>query len=200
MRKGDSGSGRNRLRAKDGVPLRIKDVARVTQGTGFRRGELDLNGTEAVGGIVTMRLGENPKKVIEAIKKKIKSLEPSLGGVKEILPIYDRTGLIQNTIQTLQDALMHEVLITILIILLFLLHLKTSFIVGAVLPLSILLTFIIMRFMGIDANIMSLAGIAIAIGNMADIGIIITENIYSRLTGNASELRGTSKPYRPSYR
>ena len=81
---------------------------------------------------------------------------------------------------------MHEVLITILIILLFLLHLKTSFIVGAVLPLSILLTFIIMRFMGIDANIMSLAGIAIAIGNMADIGIIITENIYSRLTGNAS--------------
>lgn len=166
-----------------GVPLRIKDIAEVRSGTAFRRGGLDLNGSEAVGGIVVMRLGENPRQVIDRVKEKIAQLEPSLDGIK-IKGIYDRTTLIDETVKTLSDALIQEILITILVILLFLMHLKTSMIVAAILPLSVFITFIIMRSIGLDANIMSLAGIAIAIGNMVDIGIVIAENIYRRLSEN----------------
>ncbi|MFK7823956.1 MAG: efflux RND transporter permease subunit [Oligoflexales bacterium] len=171
------------VNSKEGVPLRIKDIAEVRNGTAFRRGGLDLNGIEAVGGIVVMRLGENPRDVIEKVKEKISQLEPSLNGVK-IKPIYDRTTLIDETINTLFDALVHEILITILVIVLFLMHLKTSLVVASILPLSVYLTFIIMRHIGLDANIMSLAGIAIAIGNMVDIGIVIAENVYCRLSAN----------------
>ena len=170
------------VKSSDGVPLRIQDIAEVRNGTGFRRGGLDLNGAEAVGGIVVMRLGENPGAVIERVKEKIAQLEPSLDGIK-ITPIYDRTRLIDETIKTLSDALLHEILITILVIVLFLMHIKTSLIVASVLPLSVLVTFILMRHIQLDANIMSLAGIAIAIGNMVDIGIIIAENIYNKLAG-----------------
>ena len=169
------------VNSKDGVPLRIKDIAEVRSGTSFRRGGLDLNGAEAVGGIVVMRLGENPRAVIERVKEKISQLEPSLDGVK-IKPIYDRTTLIDETVKTLSDALLHEILITILVIVLFLMHVKTSLVVASILPLSVYMTFIIMRHIGLDANIMSLAGIAIAIGNMVDIGIVIAENVYSRLS------------------
>lgn len=169
------------VNSKDGVPLRIRDIAEVRNGTGFRRGGLDLNGTEAVGGIVVMRLGENPRTVIERVKEKIAQLEPSLDGIK-ITPIYDRTNLIDATIKTLSDALLHEILITILVIVLFLMHIKTSIIVASVLPLSVFATFIIMRHIQLDANIMSLAGIAIAIGNMVDIGIVIAENVYNKLS------------------
>ena len=165
----------------EGVPLRIKDLADVRGGTGFRRGGLDLNGAEAVGGIVVMRLGENPRAVIDRLKERIKRLEPSLDGVR-IVPIYDRTVLIDETVATLSDALLHEILITILVIILFLLHVRTSLIVASVLPLSVWVTFIFMRQINLDANIMSLAGIAIAIGNMVDMGIVIAENIYQRLT------------------
>lgn len=168
------------VNSKEGVPLRIKDIAEVRSGTAFRRGGLDLNGAEAVGGIVVMRLGENPRAVIERVKEKIAQLEPSLEGVK-ITPIYDRTTLIDETVKTLSDALLHEILITILVIVLFLMHIKTSMVVASILPLSVYVTFIIMRHIGLDANIMSLAGIAIAIGNMVDIGIVIAENVYSRL-------------------
>ena len=168
------------VNSKEGVPLRIKDIAEVRSGTAFRRGGLDLNGAEAVGGIVVMRLGENPRAVIERVKEKIAQLEPSLDGVK-ITPIYDRTTLIDETVRTLSDALLHEILITILVIVLFLMHIKTSMVVASILPLSVYVTFIIMRHIGLDANIMSLAGIAIAIGNMVDIGIVIAENVYSRL-------------------
>ena len=176
--------------SKGGVPLRIKDLASVTNGTGFRRGGLDLNGAEAVGGIVVMRLGENPRVVIERLKEKITQLEPSLNGVR-IVPIYDRTTLIDETVATLSNALLHEILITVIVIVLFLLHLKTSLIVASVLPLSVFVSFIIMRQIGLDANIMSLAGIAIAIGNMVDIGIVIAENIYQKLTENKSlDLKG----------
>ena len=171
------------INSKEGVPLRIKDVAEVRNGTAFRRGGLDLNGAEAVGGIVVMRLGENPREVIERVKEKIVQLEPSLNGIK-IKPIYDRTTLIDETISTLSEALIHEILITVLVIVLFLMHVKTSLVVASILPLSVYVTFIIMRHIGLDANIMSLAGIAIAIGNMVDIGIVIAENIYSRLSAN----------------
>lgn len=168
------------VKSTQGVPLRIEELATVSQGTAFRRGGLDLNGAEAVGGIVVMRLGENPRKVIDSVKAKIKTLEPSLDGVK-IVPIYDRTDLIDETVATLTDALLHEILITILVILLFLMHLRSSLIVASVLPLAVLMTFVLMRWTGLDANIMSLAGIAIAIGNMVDISIVYTENIYERL-------------------
>lgn len=169
--------------SKGGVPLRIKDLASVSNGTGFRRGGLDLNGAEAVGGIVVMRLGENPREVINNIKNKINQLEPSLNGVK-IVPIYDRTTLIDETVATLSEALLQEILITVLVIVLFLLHLKSSLIVASILPLAVYVSFIIMRQIGLDANIMSLAGIAIAIGNMVDISIVIAENIYQKLTEN----------------
>ena len=169
------------VNSKEGVPLRIKDLAEVSTGTAFRRGALDLNGTEAVGGIVVMRLGENPRTVIERVKKKISQLEPSLDGIS-INPIYDRTILIDETSKTLTKALEHEILITILVIIFFLMHLKTSLIVASILPLSVYVTFIIMGYIGLDANIMSLAGIAIAIGNMVDMGIVIAENIYDRLS------------------
>ncbi|MCB9229117.1 MAG: efflux RND transporter permease subunit [Deltaproteobacteria bacterium] len=167
--------------SKEGIPLRIKDIAEVRNGTAFRRGALDFDGTEAVGGIVVMRLGENPGSVIERVKQKISQLEPSLDGIK-IKAVYDRTTLIDETVRTLSDALLHEILITILVIVLFLMHIKTSLVVASVLPLSVYVSFIIMRHAGLDMNIMSLAGIAIAIGNMVDIGIVIAESIYSRIS------------------
>ena len=170
------------VNSQEGIPLRVKDIAEVRNGTAFRRGALDLNGAESVGGIVVMRLGENPRAVIKRVKEKIAKLEVSLNGMK-IEPIYDRTTLIDETVKTLSDALFHEILITIFVVVVFLMHIKTSIIVTSILPLSVLVTFIIMKQMKLDANIMSLAGIAIAIGNMVDIGIVIAENIYSRLTG-----------------
>lgn len=174
------------ISSKEGIPLRIKDLADVSNGTSFRRGALDLNGAEAVGGIVVMRLGENPRAVIERLKEKIQQLEPSLQGVK-INPVYDRTELIDETVDTLTTALNHEIWITILIIFLFLIHIRTSLIVASILPLSVLVIFIVMKHLKLDLNIMSLAGIAIAIGNMVDLGIVIAENIYRNLSNKKEE-------------
>ena len=165
---------------RDGVPLRIRDVARVQLGPDFRRGALDYNGSEAVGGVVVMRYGENPRAVIDRVKARIEQLTPSLGGVT-IKGVYDRTGLIDETIGTLTTALREEVVITGIVILLFLLHIRSSFIVAATLPVAVLLSFVAMKTFGVDANIMSLAGIAIAIGTMVDMGIIVSENIYQHL-------------------
>ncbi|NOX57194.1 MAG: efflux RND transporter permease subunit [Planctomycetes bacterium] len=166
--------------SRDGVPVRIRDVARVQLGPDFRRGAIDWNGTEAVGGVVVMRYGENPRKVIERVKEKIAAIEPALRGVK-IRAIYDRTGLIDETIGTLTEALTQEVLITMAVILLFLLHVRASLVVAVTLPIAVLMAFIAMKVFGVDANIMSLAGIAIAIGTMVDMGIIVSENIYQHL-------------------
>ncbi len=168
------------IEQRDGVPLRIKDVARVQLGPDFRRGALDYNGAEAVGGVVVMRYGENPRNVIDRVKQRIREIEPSLDGVK-IHGVYDRTGLIDETIGTLTTALQEEVLITAVVILLFLLHIRSSIIVASTLPAAVLLSFIAMKVFGVDANIMSLAGIAIAIGTMVDMGIIVSENIYQHL-------------------
>lgn len=168
------------VRTRDGIPLRIRDIGHVQLGPEFRRGAIDLNGTEAVGGVVVMRFGENPREVIDRVKAKIKQIEPSLSGVK-IRTIYDRTGLINETIGTLTEALTQEVLITAVVILLFLLHLRASLVVAVTLPIAVLLAFIAMHVFGIDANIMSLAGIAIAIGTMVDMGIIVSETIYDSL-------------------
>ncbi|REJ65714.1 MAG: AcrB/AcrD/AcrF family protein [Planctomycetota bacterium] len=165
---------------RDGVPVRVRDLAQVQTGPAFRRGALDFNGQEAVGGVVVMRYGENPREVIERVKAKIASLESELDGIK-IQGIYDRTLLIDETVATLSDALFHETLITIAVMVLFLLHVRASIVIAITLPMAVLMSFIAMKVFGVDANIMSLAGIAIAIGTMVDMGIIILENIYGGL-------------------
>ncbi|QDT16598.1 efflux RND transporter permease subunit [Alienimonas californiensis] len=173
---------------RGGVPVRLKDVADVQLGPDFRRGALDLNGAEAVGGVVVMRYGENPRAVIDRVKEKIRQIEPSLNGVT-IRGVYDRSGLIDETIATLATALWEEIAITAAVILLFLLHIRSSLTVAATLPVAVLLAFGAMRVGGVDANIMSLAGIAIAIGTMVDMGIIVSENIYQHLASWTAGVR-----------
>lgn len=165
---------------REGVPVRVRDVAQVQTGPAFRRGALDYNGEEVVGGVVVMRFGENPRDVIERVKQKITSLEPELDGIK-IEAVYDRTMLIEETVATLSSALVDETLITIAVMVLFLMHVRASIVISVTLPMAVLMSFIAMKFFGIDANIMSLAGIAIAIGTMVDMGIIVLENIYGHL-------------------
>ncbi len=166
--------------SRDGVPVRIRDLAQVQLGPDFRSGAIDLNGRESVGGIVVMRFGENPREVIERVREKLIQIEPGLKGVK-VVPVYDRTGLINETVATLTESLQEELVITAVVIVLFLLHFRASLIVAVTLPMAVLMSFIGMRWFQIDANIMSLAGIAIAIGEVADLGIIISENIYQHL-------------------
>jgi len=166
--------------SREGVPVRVRDVAQVQIGPAFRRGALDYNGQEAVGGVVVMRYGENPREVAERIKQKVASLESELDGIK-IRGIYDRTVLIDETVATLTHALQHETLITIAVMVLFLLHVRASIVIAVTLPMAVLMSFIAMKVFGVDANIMSLAGIAIAIGTMVDMGIIVLENIYGGL-------------------
>jgi Cu(I)/Ag(I) efflux system membrane protein CusA/SilA len=166
--------------SRDGVPVRVRDLGQVQLGPDFRSGAIDHNGTEAVGGIVVMRFGENPRTVIDRVREKIDQIEPGLNGVK-IVPVYDRTNLINETVATLTESLREELVITAVVIVIFLLHLRASVIVAITLPMAVLMTFIGMRWFSIDANIMSLAGIAIAIGEVADLGIIISENVYQHL-------------------
>ncbi len=166
---------------RDGIPVRVRDVARVQTGPAFRRGALDFNGQEAVGGVVVMRYGANPREVIQRVKAKIASLEEELDGIV-IHGVYDRTLLIEETVATLTEALGQETLITIVVMVLFLLHLRASVVIAITLPMAVLMSFIAMKVFGVDANIMSLAGIAIAIGTMVDMGIIVLENIYGGLS------------------
>ncbi len=165
---------------RDGVPITVKQLAQVQVGPAFRRGALDYNGSEAVGGVVVMRYGENPRAVIERVKKKIRALESELDGIR-ITGVYDRTELINETVDTLTTALQEETLITIVVTVLFLLHVRSSIIISVTLPMAVLMSFIAMHLFGVDANIMSLAGIAIAIGTMVDMGIIVLENVYGAL-------------------
>ena len=165
------------VRTRDGIPVRIRDLGHVQLGPEFRRGAIDLNGSEAVGGVIVMRFGENPRDVIERVKEKIEQIEPSLKGVK-VQIIYDRTGLIDETIETLTVALSQQVIITAIVIFIFLLHFRASVVVAITLPIAVLIAFIAMHGFGVEANIMSLAGIAIAIGTMVDMGIIVSEAIY----------------------
>ena len=175
---------------RNNVPVRIKDVANVSFGPATRRGGLDKSGSEAVGAVVVARYGSNPMEVINNIKDKIKEIESGLpqktltdGSVSRvtIVPFYDRTGLIKETIGTLESALSHEILISIIVIIILVMNLRASLIVAGLLPLGVLMTFILMRFFGIDANIVALSGIAIAIGVMVDIGIVDVENILRHL-------------------
>jgi len=175
---------------RNNVPVRIKDVAQVNFGPATRRGGLDKAGSEAVGAVVVARYGSNPMEVINNVKDKIKEIEAGLpqktlsdGTVSKvtIVPFYDRTGLIKETIGTLESALSHEILISIIVIIVLVMNLRASLIVAGLLPIGVLMTFILMRFFGIDANIVALSGIAIAIGVMVDIGIVDVENILRHL-------------------
>ncbi|MDP8266238.1 MAG: CusA/CzcA family heavy metal efflux RND transporter [Candidatus Aceula meridiana] len=170
-----------------GTPVTIKDIGRVALGADFRRGVLDKEGREATGGVVVMRYGENPLKVIERVKKKIQEIEVGLPKGMKIVPFYDRTGLIHRSIHTLSSALIQEIIITIFVIVVFLLHFWGSLVIAAVLPIGILIAFIFMKQFGVDANIMSLGGIAIAIGVMVDSGCVMVENIYSKLSEHSTE-------------
>ncbi len=175
---------------RNNVPVRIKDIAQTSFGPATRRGGLDKDGVEAVGGVVVARYGSNPMEVITNIKEKIKELDAGLpqktladGSVSKvsIVPFYDRTGLIKETIGTLESALSHEILISIIVIIILVLNLRASIIVAGLLPIGVLMTFILMHFFGVDANIVALSGIAIAIGVMVDIGIVDVENILRHL-------------------
>ncbi len=175
---------------RNNVPVRIKDVAHVAFGPATRRGGLDKSGSEAVGAVVVARYGSNPMDVINNVKDKIKELEAGMpqktlpdGTVSKvtIVPFYDRTGLIQETIGTLESALSHEILISIIVIIILVMNLRASLIVAGLLPIGVLMTFILMRAFGIEANIVALSGIAIAIGVMVDIGIVDVENILRHL-------------------
>jgi Cu(I)/Ag(I) efflux system membrane protein CusA/SilA len=177
------------IRQEAGTPIFVKNVATVQLGPDFRRGLLDKAGREAVGGVVTMRYGENPRRVIERVKAKIAEIAPGLkvrlangrDVPVKIVPFYDRTQIIDETMATLAEALTEEAIVAGIIVVIFLLHLRSSLTILPTLPLSVAISFIVMYFLGVDSNIMSLAGIAIAIGDVADMGIIMTENIYRRV-------------------
>jgi Cu(I)/Ag(I) efflux system membrane protein CusA/SilA len=180
--------------AYNGTPVYIKNIANVTLGGEFRIGALDKEGKEAVGAVVLMRYGENPLSVIHGIKEKIKEIEPGLPSGVRIIDFYDRTQLIHRTIDTLKDALIKEIITVIFVIGVFLLHFWASFVISLVLPLAILLAFLFMYYTGIDVNVMTLGGIAIAIGIMDDVGGVLVENIYRHLAEKQAQKAGRLSP------
>ena len=165
------------VKAVEGTPIYLKDIATVQIGGDYRRGALDLNGHEAVGGTVVMRTGENAKAVIERIKEKIAQIQPSLPPGITIKSFYDRSELIDHTIDTLKHALLEEIILVTLAHIIFLWHFRSILIVTLPLPISILISFLMMKQFGITSNIMSLTGIAIAIGVLVDAAIVVTENV-----------------------
>jgi Cu(I)/Ag(I) efflux system membrane protein CusA/SilA len=165
------------LMEKNGTPVYLRDVASVEIGGDFRRGTLDVDGREVVGGIVVMRTGENAMEVIRRVKEKLAQLSPSLPPGVTIRSFYDRSDLIARTIGTLKHALIEEVILVTLAHIVFLFHFRSILIVTIPLPASILVSFILMEQFGISSNIMSLSGIAIAIGVLVDAGIVMTENV-----------------------
>jgi Cu(I)/Ag(I) efflux system membrane protein CusA/SilA len=178
------------IKAVDGTPIYLKDIATVQIGGDFRRGALDLNGHEAVGGTVVMRSGENAKAVIERVKEKIAQIAPSLPPGITIKPFYDRSELIDHTIDTLKHALLEEIILVTLAHIIFLWHFRSILIVTLPLPISILISFLMMKQFGITSNIMSLTGIAIAIGVLVDAAIVVTENVL-RHCEKAEDLKGS---------
>jgi len=171
------------LKAKDGTSVHLSDIARIVEGAELRRGVTELNGEgEAVSGIVIMRPGGNALDVIRAIKEKIETLKPGLPEGVEIVPVYDRAPLIEGAVQYLSHKLIEEAFVVSLVCLIFLLHIRSSFVAIITLPLGVLAAFIVMSAQGITANIMSLGGIAIAIGAMVDASIVMVENAHRKLS------------------
>ena len=171
----------------NGTPIRLQDVAHVQNGPELRRGLVDLNGEgEVAGGVVIMRFGENALATIQAVRAKLEELKAGLPDGVEIVPVYDRGDLIERAVKSLNTSLMQELIIVSLVVILFLLHARSAFVAIITLPLGILMAFIVMRIQGLNANIMSLGGIAITIGTMVDGAIVMVENAHSRLA-EASE-------------
>jgi len=168
--------------SEDGTPIRIKDIGQVVKGPDYRRGVTDLDGTgEVVSGIVVMRQGQNALEVIERVKAKIKEIEPGLPSGVQIVPIYDRSDLIQRAIGNMKSTLV-EVLITVsLVILIFLWHFPSAIIPVITIPVAVLISFIPFRMMGVTANIMSLGGIIIAVGALVDAAIVMVEQVHKKL-------------------
>ncbi len=167
---------------KTNTPVYIKDIANVAYGPEMRRGLAELDGKgETVGGIIVMRYGENALETIQGVKKKLAELKQGLPPDVKITTVYDRSGLIERAIDTLKDKLIEEILIVALVCILFLLHFRSAFVAIFTLPTAILMSFIVMKMQGINANIMSLGGIAIAIGAMVDAAIIMIENAHKHI-------------------
>ncbi|MDC6354944.1 MULTISPECIES: efflux RND transporter permease subunit [unclassified Robiginitalea] len=178
------------IASEEYTALRLGDVANISLGPAVRRGILDKEGAEVVGGVVVARYGANPLEVINNVKEQIAELSDGLpsrqlsdGRTSQltIVPFYDRTELIQETLGTLEEALTLEILITILVIVVMVFNLRASVLISGLLPVAVLMVFIAMRYGGVDANIVALSGIAIAIGTMVDIGVILSENIIRHL-------------------
>ncbi len=178
------------VKVNDNVPIRIGDIAKVNIAPATRRGVLDKSGAEAVGGVVIARYGANPLEVINNVKAKIaeieaglptKTLRDSTISQVKIVPFYDRTQLINETIGTLQEAITLQILVTIIVVILMLFNLKSSLLISGALPIAVLMCFIAMKHLGVDANIVALSGIAIAIGTMVDMGIVLAESMVKRI-------------------
>jgi Cu(I)/Ag(I) efflux system membrane protein CusA/SilA len=166
------------LTSPNGIPIYVKNVANVKLGNAFRTGVLDKNGKEAVGGVVIARYGVNTLEVVDAVKQKIAALQAGLPADVHVVPFYDRTQLIQRATHTLKRALIEELILVTLAHILFLAHFRSILIVTIPLPLAVLLAFGFMYYAGISSNLMSLSGIAIAIGVLVDAGIVVTENAF----------------------
>ncbi|MBO6536076.1 MAG: efflux RND transporter permease subunit [Balneolaceae bacterium] len=178
------------VKVVDNTPIRLKDVAFITMGPAMRRGALDKGGAEAVGAVVVARQGANPQAVIDNVKAKIEEISPGLPTKKladgrsskvTIVPFYDRSELISETLGTLEEALSLQMLITIIVIMIMVMNLRASFLLSAMLPIAVLITFIAMKYGGVDANIVALSGIAIAIGTIVDMGVILSENMLRHI-------------------
>ena len=183
--------------SEDFTSIKIKDIANVSLAPKTRRGILDKEGAEVVGGVVVSRYGANPLEVINNAKAKINDISSGLPSKElkdgrtsqlTIVPFYDRTELIKETLGTLNEALTLEILITILVIIIMVFNLRASVLISGLLPVAVLMVFIAMKLFGVDANIVALSGIAIAIGTMVDVGVILSENIIRHLDDNKEKL------------
>ncbi len=184
--------------------IRIKDVANVHLGPATRRGILDKEGAEVVGGVVVARYGANPMEVINNVKEQIAELSSGLptktlsdGRISQvtIVPFYDRTALIQETLHTLNEALTLEILITILVIIIMVFNLRASILISGLLPVAVLMVFVTMKLFNVDANIVALSGIAIAIGTMVDVGVILAENMIRHLDDEKLRMQEDGTPF-----
>ncbi|MFV1449634.1 efflux RND transporter permease subunit [Maribacter sp. HS] len=190
--------------SKDFVSIRVKDVANVHLGPQTRRGILDKEGAEVVGGVVVARYGANPLEVINNVKEQIVEISSGLpskilkdGRTSQltIVPFYDRTELIQETLHTLDEALTLEILITILVIIVMVYNLRASILISGLLPVAVLMVFIAMKLFNVDANIVALSGIAIAIGTMVDVGVILAENMIRHQEDDKLRLNVNGEEY-----
>lgn len=172
------------LKTVNATPVKIRDVASVQMGGELRLGIVDENGEgEVVGGIVIMRYGENAKDVIDRVKTKIEDIKKGLPEGVEIKAAYDRSDLIEATIKTLSEAVTEEIVVVAIVLFIFLFHVRSAFIVVLTIPVSVLFAFILMNWFGITSNIMSLAGVALAVGDLVDAGIVMVENAMKSISG-----------------